>query len=80
MTNLAAQRKFCDTGRAETIARQQACSAEGEPVQVNQEIAVASSLDQVEAMMLAAPQIDCPITHHFGPGIYMREAFLPAGT
>lgn len=80
MTNLAAQRKFCDTGSAETIARQQACSAEGEPVQINHEIAVTTSLDQIEAMMLAAPQIDCPVQHHFGPGIYMREAFLPAGT
>lgn len=80
MTNLAAQRKFCDTDGAETFARQQACSAEGEPVQENHDIAVATPLDQIEAMMLAAPQIDCPVQHHFGPGIYMREAFLPAGT
>jgi quercetin dioxygenase-like cupin family protein len=80
MTDLAAQRKFCNTEDAETMARQQACSAEGEPVQVNEEIAVATSLDQIEAAMLAAPQIDCPVSHHFGPGIYMREAFLPAGT
>jgi quercetin dioxygenase-like cupin family protein len=80
MTRLAEKTDFCDTGGAEMIARQQVCSAKGEPVQVNQEISVASSLDQIEAMMLAAPQIDCPVTHHFGPGIYMREAFLPAGT
>lgn len=80
MSDLAAQSKICDNRRAETTARQQACSAEGEPVQVNQEIAVATSLDQIEAIMLDAPQIDCPVTHHFGPGIYMREAFLPAGT
>jgi quercetin dioxygenase-like cupin family protein len=80
MNGLVAKGGFCDTVGAETIARQQACSAEGEPVQVNQDIAVATSLDQIEAMMLAAPQIDCPVQHHFGPGIYMREAFLPAGT
>lgn len=80
MTNLAAQRKFCDNQGAEMIAHQQACSAEGEPVQINHDIAVATSLDQIEAIMLSAPQIDCPVQHHFGPGIYMREAFLPAGT
>ena len=79
MTRLAEKTDFCDTGGAETIARQQACSAEGEPVQVNQEIAVASSLDQIEAMMLAAPQIDISVSHHFGPGIYIRSGFMPAG-
>lgn len=80
MTNLAETIEICDTGGAETIARQQACSAEGEPVQINHEIAVTTSLDQIEAMMLSAPQIDCPVQHHFGPGIYMREGFVPAGT
>lgn len=24
--------------------------------------------------------VDCPVTHHFGPGVYIRECFLPAGT
>lgn len=80
MTGLVAKGGFCDTVGAETSARQQACSAKGEPVQVNHEIAVSTSLDQIEAMMLDAPQVDCPVVHHFGPGIYMREAFLPAGT
>jgi hypothetical protein len=79
MTNLAAQSKFCNNAGAETMARQQACSAEGEPLQVNQEIAVASSLDQIEAMMLAAPQIDISVSHHFGAGIYIRSGFMPAG-
>jgi hypothetical protein len=23
---------------------------------------------------------DCPVTHHFGPGVYIRECFMPAGT
>lgn len=69
-----------DTADAETNGIQQPCSAEGELVQVNHDIAVATSLDQIEAMMLAAPQVDCPIQHHFGPGIYMREGFVPAGT
>jgi hypothetical protein len=69
-----------DTADAETNGIQQPCSAEGALVQVNHDIAVATSLDCIEAMMLSAPQIDCPVSHHFGHGIYMREAFLPAGT
>jgi len=79
MTKLAKKTDFCDTGGAEMIARQQVCSAKGEPVQVNQEISVASSLDQIEEMMLAAPQIDISVSHHFGPGIYIRSGFMPAG-
>jgi hypothetical protein len=31
-------------------------------------------------MMLTAEQVDCPTQHHFGPGIYIRESFMPAGT
>lgn len=26
------------------------------------------------------PQVECPTTHYFSPGIYIREMFLPAGT
>jgi hypothetical protein len=39
--------------------------------------------DRVEALeeaMLAQEQVDCPVTHHFGPGIYIREVAIPAGT
>ena len=25
-------------------------------------------------------QADCPVTHHFAPGVYIREIFMPAGT
>jgi hypothetical protein len=25
------------------------------------------------------PQTDCPVTHHFAPGVYLREIFMPAG-
>ena len=33
----------------------------------------------VEKVMLEQEQVDCPVTHKFGPGIYIREVFLPAG-
>ena len=36
--------------------------------------------DRVEAECLALPQVDCPVVHHFGPGIYVREVLMPAGT
>lgn len=25
------------------------------------------------------PQVECPVKHHFSPGLYMREIFMPAG-
>lgn len=28
----------------------------------------------------ARPQIECPVTHRFAPGIYAREMFIPKGT
>lgn len=39
----------------------------------------ADDLDQAEEIMLAWPQAETPVTNHFGPGVYIREAFLPAG-
>lgn len=37
------------------------------------------STDALEVEMLALPQVDCPMVHHFGPGIYMREVTIPEG-
>lgn len=37
-------------------------------------------IEQIEAEMLRMPQADCPVVHHFGPGIYIREVTLKAGT
>lgn len=46
----------------------------------NAAISNTSNLGFLEKAMLDQPQIDCPVTHKFGPGIYMREIFIPAGT
>lgn len=27
----------------------------------------------------ADSQVDCPLKHHFAPGVYLREIFMPAG-
>lgn len=37
-------------------------------------------IEALEGAMLAQEQVECPVTHHFGPGIYIREVFIPAGT
>jgi hypothetical protein len=28
----------------------------------------------------ALPQVECPVTHRFAPGVYLREIFMPADT
>tara|TARA_R110000796_G_C14547998_1_gene433563 strand:+ start:1910 stop:2350 length:441 start_codon:yes stop_codon:yes gene_type:complete len=39
-----------------------------------------TSLEDLEGELLQLPQIDCQITHNFGPGVYIREGAIPAGT
>ena len=36
-------------------------------------------VEQVEAALLKLPQIDCPLTHRFAPGLCIREVVMPAG-
>jgi len=33
----------------------------------------------LETVLCGLPQVDCPVVHHFGPGVYIREVHLPAG-
>lgn len=81
MTNLAQKPIICDTARAETLAHQQALSEVDQPLREVQPIQdVPAMLDGIESMMLNHEQVDCPTQHHFGPGIYIRESFMPAGT
>ncbi|NDG05480.1 MAG: hypothetical protein EB121_09090, partial [Alphaproteobacteria bacterium] len=37
-------------------------------------------LDMVEQYMLTLEQVECPLNHHFGPGICIRERIMPAGS
>lgn len=41
---------------------------------------VAISVPQLEREMLEMPQVECQLWHRFGPGIYIREMLIPAGT
>ena len=40
----------------------------------------AAQLNEVERHMLAMPQLPFEIIHRFGPGLYIREATMPAGS
>lgn len=46
----------------------------------NRQVQQAEQVSRLEEHMLALPQAECPVVHHFGPGIYVREVTLPAGT
>ncbi len=37
-------------------------------------------VERLEREMLAMPQADLPVKHHFSPGVYARELFIPKGT
>jgi len=37
-------------------------------------------IEAVEAALLPQQQVNCPVTHIFGPGVYVREMSAPAGT
>lgn len=38
-------------------------------------------IDELEEKMLeSCPVVDCPLTHNFVPGYYIRTIFMPAGT
>ncbi len=38
-----------------------------------------SDVQALETALCCLPQADCPVIHHFGPGVYIREVHLPAG-
>lgn len=37
------------------------------------------TVDAAEALVLNEPQVGCVVTHHFGPGVYIRQVTVPAG-
>ena len=37
-------------------------------------------VDRLEASMMGLPQTDCPVRHHFAPGVYAREITIPKDT
>lgn len=45
-----------------------------------QALSLLSQMENAEKELLQHPQADCPVVHHFGPGVCIREVFMPAGT
>lgn len=37
-------------------------------------------IESIEKLLLEWPQVECPLTHHFAPGVYTREILMPAGS
>ena len=44
------------------------------------ELKIKDPVEVAEGIMLKLPQVDCPLTHYFTPGVYCREIFMPAGS
>ena len=44
------------------------------------DIPLADRINDLERCMLDMPQAECPVVHHFGPGLYIREMTAAAGT
>jgi len=46
----------------------------------NTALKVFTNVEEAEKAMLQLPQVDCPLVHHFGPNLCIREVFMPKGT
>lgn len=44
------------------------------------ELSFAEQIALIVEHMRGMPQTECPVTHRFAPGIYLREIFMPADT
>jgi hypothetical protein len=42
-------------------------------------VSLSKEIDALEVEMMKRPAADCPVTHRFTPGLYIREIFMPAG-
>jgi hypothetical protein len=44
------------------------------------DLTVEENVTALESTLLRTEQAECPVVHHFGPGVYIREVTIPAGT
>lgn len=55
-------------------------SAQLQPINpLAQAIPSLAAICQLQAVLGALPQVDCPVNHHFSPGVYARETMIPEG-
>lgn len=55
-------------------------SVSDDPVTALMQAALDGKCEEAEKAGLQLPQVECPVYHHFGPGIYIREVWIPKGT
>ena len=41
---------------------------------------ITETINQFEAALMDHPTVECPVTHRFTPGLYIRQTTVPAGT
>lgn len=46
---------------------------------ISDQCSMRERVERLESIIEQAPQVDCPVRHHFAPGVYMREMTIPAG-
>lgn len=51
----------------------------GDEIKIREGPLTPAVVSRIESAMLALPQAGCPVIHHFGPGLYVREVNIPAG-
>lgn len=49
-------------------------------ITVENGVSIRCNIDELEAACLEEEQVECPLYHHFSPGIYTREVHMPKGS
>ena len=57
-----------------------AAAIEGAAFSLQASTPMSAKVQALERSMLGQPPVDCPIKHHFAPGMYAREITIPKGT
>ena len=39
-----------------------------------------NKVERLETALESFPQVECPVWHHFAPGLYARKMLIPKGT
>lgn len=50
------------------------------PADIDAALVMRGKISALANEMLELPQVDCPVTHRFAPGVYLREIFMPRDT
>lgn len=48
-------------------------------MELTNEPSMRERVEHLEGLVQQVPQVECPVRHHFAPGVYVREMTIPAG-